>query len=94
MESAQVEMPRYRSHKTVWALKIARVEPMPIADASADTAYQLHFEDKGYAPRSVSGSWFTKHLPQAGGYFVVYQDGYESYSPAKAFDEGYTRIES
>lgn len=34
----------------------------------------------------------AKHKPVAGGYFVVYEDGYESFSPAKAFEEGYTRI--
>ena len=27
-----------------------------------------------------------------GGYYVQYADGFESWSPAKAFEEGYTRI--
>jgi hypothetical protein len=31
-----------------------------------------------------------KHAPQVGGYYVRYPDGYESWSPAKAFEEGYT----
>lgn len=26
------------------------------------------------------------------GYYVVYDDGYKSWSPAKAFEEGYTKI--
>ena len=30
-----------------------------------------------------------KHKPHAGGYYVVYDDGYKSFSPAKAFEEGY-----
>jgi hypothetical protein len=29
---------------------------------------------------------------EAGGYFVVYEDGYESFSPAKAFEEVHIRI--
>jgi bacterioferritin-associated ferredoxin len=33
-----------------------------------------------------------KHKPQVGGYIVIYDDGYTSFSPAKAFEEGYTRI--
>ena len=33
-----------------------------------------------------------RHKPKAGGYYVVYDDGYKSYSPAKAFEEGYVRI--
>ena len=34
-----------------------------------------------------------KHNPQSGGYYVRYEDGYESYSPAEAFESGYTPIE-
>lgn len=48
--------------------------------------------DEGYAPFGVSEEYVTKHNPQSGGYFVVYEDGYKSFSPAKAFEEGYTRI--
>ena len=40
-------------------------------------------------PHTLAG---TKHDPQAGGYYVVYADGYQSFSPAQAFEEGYTRI--
>jgi hypothetical protein len=40
----------------------------------------------------VSGEFMSKHKPVAGGYFVVYEDGYESFSPAQAFEEGYTLI--
>lgn len=36
--------------------------------------------------------YMQKHQPRAGGYFVVYKDGYESWSPAEAFEEGYTRV--
>ncbi len=42
--------------------------------------------------RRVSGAWFEKHKPLAGGYFVLYEDLYESYSPAAEFESGYTRI--
>ena len=30
---------------------------------------------------------------EAGGYYVRYPDGYESWSPAEAFEEGYTLVE-
>ncbi len=49
-------------------------------------------EDAGYAPFAVSEEYIDKHNPQPGGYFVVYDDGYQSFSPAKAFEEGYTPI--
>ena len=38
------------------------------------------------------GTWLDKHNPAVGGYYVVYKDGYESFSPAQAFEEGYARI--
>lgn len=30
---------------------------------------------------------------KVGGYYVVYEDGYESWSPAEAFEKGYTLIQ-
>lgn len=42
----------------------------------------------------VPEDWLAKHRPEVGGYFVTYDDGYESYSPATPFEEGYTLIAS
>lgn len=36
--------------------------------------------------------WMTKNNPEVGGYLVEYKDDYVSYSPAKAFEEGYSEI--
>jgi RyR domain len=80
------ELPRYKSHKTVQALKIARIETF-----SHSYGVTLHPADEGYTPFQVSSEFVAKHQPQPGGYFVRYDDGYTSYSPAKAFEEGYTR---
>ena len=74
-------LPRYRCHKTVSALKIRSL-----------SGTRLSFEDEGYAPIDVPLEWITKHSPHAGGYLVVYEDGYRSFSPAAAFEQGYTRI--
>jgi hypothetical protein len=49
-------------------------------------------EDAGFAAFTVSGEYMQKHKPEPGGYYVVYDDGYKSFSPAKAFEEGYTRL--
>lgn len=48
--------------------------------------------DAGYAPFRVDAAYMRKHTPHVGGYYVVYTDGYKSFSPAQAFEEGYTRI--
>ena len=45
-----------------------------------------------FAPVAVSRDFVSKHEPKAGGYYVTYKDGYKSFSPAQAFEEGYARI--
>lgn len=49
-------------------------------------------EDAGFAEFPIEPEFIAKHNPQPGGYFVIYKDGYKSFSPAKAFEEGYTLI--
>lgn len=88
-----MQMPRYRSHKEVWALKIAAVEDPTLPGNESDGSRELGFADEGHAASvRVSRSWALRHNPQVGGYYVVYQDGYPSYSPADAFEAGYTLI--
>jgi len=83
----QTEMPKYSCHKEVWALKISDVE------ATASGGRRLSFVAEGYAPIEVDAAYTAKHNPQPGGYYVVYADGYKSWSPAEAFEAGYTLIE-
>lgn len=86
------EIPRYRCHKEVWALKIAKIQYGIDQHDNRSNAIITPAEE-GYAPFVVSEAYVQKHNPEVGGYFVVYHgDGYQSYSPAKAFEEGYTRI--
>ena len=89
-DSVQREMPRYRSHKEVWALKIAEVIK---TNGDDGPSVILRFEDEGYAPKEVTLIYVAKHDPKPGGYYVVYKGGYESWSPAEAFESGYTRID-
>jgi len=86
--NASVEMPRYRSHKEVWALKIKEV----IVIYQSTEGHRIVPEDPRYAPIPISDEYLKKHDPKAGGYYVVYPDGYESWSPAEAFESGYTLI--
>lgn len=81
------EMPRYKCHKEVRALKILSVTTEP-----QDGSCLLTFEDTRFSPLRLRGDYVDKHQPRAGGYFVVYEDGYLSWSPALAFEEGYTLI--
>lgn len=85
--SAQIALPQYQAHKKVWALKIKSVE-----DNRSDGINYLSWENSNYARRRVSDEYMVKHKPVAGGYWVRYSDGYESFSPAEAFESGYTLI--
>lgn len=93
VNQAGIEMPRYRSHKTVRALKIKSIEPDGSAPRGASCSCILTPEEADYAPFRVDEEYCRKHNPQAGGYYVVYADGYKSFSPSKAFVEGYSLIE-
>lgn len=48
--------------------------------------------EAGFVDFCVEADYLRKHKPEVGGYYVVYEDGYKSFSPAKAFEEGYTRL--
>lgn len=80
------QLPEYQSHKRVRAAKIVQSKKLD------DGTFQLELELPSskrffhiYSPpgRQVNAESFV------GGYLVRYEDGYESWSPAKAFEEGY-----
>lgn len=85
-EVAQMEMPKYRSHKEVWALKIETITVLD--DGSADIVPA----DERFGTFKVSKEYVDKHKPKKGGYYVQYEGGYESWSPADAFEKGNSLI--
>jgi hypothetical protein len=88
------EMPRYNCHKQVWALKIAKiVRDGEGENRETDGSAFIYPAEAGYAPFRVDSEFMRKHGPKEGGYYVVYKDGYKSFSPAQAFEEGYTLVE-
>ena len=85
------KMPEYKCHKTVRAFKILDIylaeeavngKPLPprILEGDANKV-------------TVNQEYMEKHKPHVGGYYVRYKDGYESFSPAEAFESGYTLID-
>jgi len=89
---AGIEMPRYQSHKRVWALKIKEITDPTVPGNETDGSRMILPEEEGYSEFKVDHAYVRKHNPQVGGYYVVYQDGYKSFSPALAFEGGYTKI--
>jgi hypothetical protein len=100
------DLPKYRCHKVVRAIKITNVakhaHPDPAADdgvfeASAKFQGASLITQTTYGRRiviPVDADWYRVHKPSSGGYFVEYEDGYTSFSPAKPFESGYSAIEA
>lgn len=87
------EMPKYKCHKEVWALKIKEIREEDDKEHPDTYYYYLMIpEEEGYEPIMPDREYMRKHQPKAGGYYVVYADGYKSFSPAEAFEGGYTRV--
>jgi len=86
---AQAEMPRFKCHKEVHALQIAdfveshRDPELPIEAVPMDDRF---------LPIPLSLKWCQEHDVTPGGYYVVYDDGYVSFSPQTAFENGYTEL--
>lgn len=80
----KTEFPKYKCHKEVRAAKIAIVE-------HDEQGTIICFAN--YKNIRVTNEFVQKHNPMDGMYYVIYEDGYASISPAKAFEEGYTLIE-
>lgn len=80
LEAGQA-MPRYKSSKIVAALEIKSVD-----------GYKLSFVEEGFADIEAPAEMFLRYTPVPGDRYMVYPDGYKSFSPKQAFEEGYTRI--
>jgi hypothetical protein len=77
------ELASWKCHKVVKAGKI-----LAFGDGFVTV------EDVNGAPCMVAvpPSLFARGKPKLNDYIVVYDDDYKSWSPAKAFEDGYSRI--
>ena len=77
-------MKRYQCIKQVKAAKILDIKVIESGSCKLDL--------EGFGSEYQTAAWYRKHSPQTGGYYVIYDGGYISYSPAKPFEEGYIEI--
>ena len=83
-----MELPHYRSHKVVQAIRIEYVRVLePGARGAMLTPY-----DASYPAFQVNHVFVIRNQPYPGGYYIRYKDGYESFSPAGAFEDSYERV--
>lgn len=78
------ELPAFKSHKIVWAARV-------ITEGDNDGMPTWILEGGGVVQVSTDLAGRGGADPRLG-YFVRYEDGYESWSPAAAFEDGYTRL--
>lgn len=86
-------MQKWKSHKVVEAARILSVVENP-----SQPGYILHMSGEKVQV-AVTPEWVQKHATDSqsfpaltGGYYVRYEDGYTSWSPAAAFEAGYARV--
>lgn len=89
----QIGFPEYISHKRVNAAQIKGVVDRG-SDSTTDEnpLVDIFFEDKAYLPMqriNLRG----KPTPAAGWYMVIYDGGYYSFSPKKAFEDGHSIVD-
>jgi hypothetical protein len=92
-------LPKYQCHKVVGAVQISAIDHKPNPDVignSSASSYGAIITPKHSTLHAfeVSDDYMIKHKPQVGGYYVVYEDGYASYSPAEEFESTYTLVDS
>jgi hypothetical protein len=80
-------LPSWKCHKVVKAARIRM-----IYDAEMPGYQVLQLEAPTPMHVIMSNEWVAKHKPRASGYFVEYEDGYQSFSPDFAFETGYTKL--
>ena len=84
--AVEQKLPRWKCHKEVNAFKITGIN---IPEETTGGFVILSGLDVNV---DVTAEYMKKHRPQIGGYYVLYEDGYQSFSPSAAFEDGYTRI--
>jgi hypothetical protein len=81
LKKKRKNIPQYQCHKKVGAFEIGKIEGCMI--------YPLHDD---LEPVKVDFEFIDRHPLNQPGYLVFYEDGYMSFSPKKAFEDGYTAI--
>ena len=82
-------MKQYKCHKIVSAARIISTSGSPTSDTNPLGTHLIGLDDG----RQIDVSDMRQfNKAESGGYYVKYDDGYASFSPAKAFEEGYHEL--
>jgi hypothetical protein len=86
------EMPLYVCHKRVRALEIQVIGSYnkDEGDDKLRRRIALKYPDGEFLTVNIEAELFTRYMPMPGDFYVIYDDDYRSFSPRKAFLEGYS----
>jgi hypothetical protein len=73
--------------------KIVEAEPITSYDDSGFRKFVTTGEGVTTWRHEAPGNFFARGRPRIGDYLVRYADGYMSWIPKRAFEEGYTLVE-
>jgi len=76
-------LPKWETSKVVHAVMIDHIEYGADHQREA-TIYPL--AELNLPSFTVPPEYVAKHAPRAGGYYILYEDNYESFAPASAFE--------
>jgi hypothetical protein len=85
-------LPRWQSHKIVEGDRITEVLNVPEAGGDVTRRWRLACGIVVDVSHALAARVSPNVYSATDGYYVLYEDGYESWSPAKAFEEGYSRL--
>jgi len=95
--NAQLDLPGWKSHKTVLAAQILSLYRTGMnyeVGPGGDSGWRFVLVD-GLGEVVVSNALADRdapRMPKEGDYYIRYSDGYESWSPKEVFEAGYSRI--
>lgn len=85
-------LPQWQCHKVVSAFKIVERKRAYSQDVDSSEGFTHKLlGDDGIAV-VVGQDYMDRHQPLVGGYFVQYENGHQSFSPAEAFEAGYSSL--
>ena len=91
----QGQLPRWQCHTQVRADRIKAVIVLsPLDERTPPTNHDVTILLDGGGEIGVSKTFLSRGIPSVGDYFVHDDDGYQSWSSATAFEDGYPRLGS
>lgn len=84
-------LPQFQCIKKVRAGKIVEIA-RPIDTTTGEVDLKLVAGKGTHHTVRVTMGYVNQHRPQVGGYFVEYDGGHQSFSPADVFEKGYVEL--